>query len=113
MDRTSRLDSGRSKSLCRSSERFNYFLQNTKEFESGPTRGKGRQVDIGLIVFRLTVLLVDSLYLNRIVGHNVKILDFFDGIGKNSEKGISLHLVVELGLFPVELLPINFSPETI
>ena len=73
---------------------------------------KCRQVDIGLIFFRLTVLLVDPFHLNRIVGHNVKILDFFGGIGKNSEKGIGLRLVVELGLFQVESLP-KLSPETI
>ena len=80
--------------------------------ELGPTRSKGGQVDICLIVFRLTVLLVDLFYLNRMVGHNVKILDFFGGIRKNSEKGIGLRLVVELGLFQVESLP-KLSPETV
>ena len=70
------------------------------------------KVDIGLIVFRLTVPLVVPFYLNRIVGHNVKILDFFGRIGKNSEKGIGLRLVVELGLFQVESLPRLF-PDTI
>ena len=65
------------------------------EFQSGPAGGKGRQINIGLVIFRLTVVFVDLFYLDRVVGHDVKILDFFGGVRENSEKSNDFCLVKE------------------
>ena len=38
-----------------------YFLQDAVEFKSGPTGSKGHQVDICLVVIRLTVFFYRSI----------------------------------------------------
>ena len=53
------------------------------------------QINNGLVIFRLTVFFVNPFYLDRVVGNDVKILDFFGGVRKNSEKKHRLRLVKE------------------
>ena len=54
------------------------------------------QVDICLVVFRLSVHFIGPYDLNCAISRNVKSLDFFCGIRTYSEKGMNLCLVKEL-----------------